>query len=165
MNVALVNTNRMKPPIAPIGLEYCAQALNIAGFSPEILDLCFEEDSKYAIRRFFSNKDFDIVGLTFRNTDDCAFAGRQSFFNEIADIISRVKECTDACIIVGGVGFSVMPELLMKELGADIGIWNDGEFTLPELLKRMERKEKWHGLSNLIFLDNGELRINSHEVF
>ena len=65
MKVALVNTNRMKPPIAPIGLEYSTEALNNAGFSPEILDLCFEEDSNHAIRRFFSNNSFDIIGLTF----------------------------------------------------------------------------------------------------
>jgi len=31
MHVALVNTNRIKPPIAPIGLEYVAEAINAAG--------------------------------------------------------------------------------------------------------------------------------------
>ena len=30
MNVALVNTNRIKPAIAPIGLDYVAEALHAA---------------------------------------------------------------------------------------------------------------------------------------
>ena len=31
MDVALINTNRIKPPIAPIGLDYVAEALYVAG--------------------------------------------------------------------------------------------------------------------------------------
>jgi radical SAM superfamily enzyme YgiQ (UPF0313 family) len=165
MKVALVNTNRMKPPIAPIGLEYCAEALNSAGFRPDILDLCFVEDTDSEIRRFFTEKSYDIVGLTFRNTDDCAFTSRHSFFDEIVDVISRIRDCTKAFLIVGGSGFSVMPELLMKELGADIGMWNDGEFVLPELLMRMERKEEWKELSNLILSIEGKWQINLPEAF
>ncbi|UCB46157.1 MAG: radical SAM protein [Spirochaetota bacterium] len=165
MKVALVNTNRMKPPIAPIGLEYCAEALNATVVTPEILDLSFEVDIKSKIRSFFLKQAFDTVGVTFRNTDDCAYTGRHSFFNEIAGILSQIRECTKACLIVGGSGFSVMPLLLMKELEADIGIWNDGEFIFPELLKRIARNEKWQGLSNLIFSADGEWRITSPEVF
>ncbi len=35
MNIALVNTNLIKPAIAPIGLEYVAEALLGAGFQVE----------------------------------------------------------------------------------------------------------------------------------
>jgi len=44
MRVALVNTNRMKPPIAPIGLEYVAEALGAAGHRVEVLDLCWADE-------------------------------------------------------------------------------------------------------------------------
>ena len=49
MNIALINTNRIKPPIAPIGLEYVAETLQAAGKSVNILDLCWEVDAGAAI--------------------------------------------------------------------------------------------------------------------
>ena len=56
MNIALVNTNRMKPPIAPIGLEYVAEALRIEGYDIEILDLCWADDWSSAVTEFFADK-------------------------------------------------------------------------------------------------------------
>ena len=44
MNILLVNTNRMKPAIAPIGLDYLADSLIAAGHEPRLLDLCWSED-------------------------------------------------------------------------------------------------------------------------
>ena len=54
MHVALVNTNRIEPPIAPIGLDYVAEALHAAGHHVEILDLCWVDDGDAAIAGFFS---------------------------------------------------------------------------------------------------------------
>jgi hypothetical protein len=62
MKIALVNTNRIKPPIAPIGLEYVAETLYSAGYSFEILDLCWEENYEAAIYNFFNKSDFDLTG-------------------------------------------------------------------------------------------------------
>jgi hypothetical protein len=39
--VLLVNPNEMKPPVAPIGLDYIASALEGAGFTVDLIDLCF----------------------------------------------------------------------------------------------------------------------------
>lgn len=44
MRVALVNANRIRPPIAPIGLEYVAEAVAAAGHDVDVLDLCWEEE-------------------------------------------------------------------------------------------------------------------------
>ncbi len=68
MRVALINTNRMKPPIGPIGLEYVAEALTASQHRPEILDLCWEKDWKSAIADFLDREHFDLIGFTLRNT-------------------------------------------------------------------------------------------------
>ena len=39
MRVLLVNTNTVRPPIAPIGLDYLADALGAAGAEVGVLDL------------------------------------------------------------------------------------------------------------------------------
>jgi radical SAM superfamily enzyme YgiQ (UPF0313 family) len=151
MNIALVNTNRMKPPIAPIGLDYVAEALNAAEHYVEVLDLCWEEDCDSAIEEFFNKKEFDLVGITLRNTDDCAFTSRQSFLNDFAGIVDRIRKYTDGLLVIGGVGFSVMPGRILRLCKADIGIWGDGEFILVDLIKRIEGKWEWHDLPNLIY--------------
>ena len=59
MQVALVNTNRITPPIAPIGLDYVAEALHQAGHHVTVLDLCWADEWDSAIVDFFDKKDFD----------------------------------------------------------------------------------------------------------
>jgi tryptophan 2-C-methyltransferase len=160
MQVALVNTNRMQPPIAPIGLDYLAEAVNAAGHRVTLLDLCTEPDARSAIARVLDGADFGLIGVTLRNTDDCGFTSRQSFLPEFTDLVRIVRTHSDSLIVVGGVGFSVMPEQILTLCGADVGVWGDGEFALPELATRWERKQEWRNLPNLIWRHNGVWRRN-----
>ncbi len=150
MKVALVNTNRMKPPIAPIGLEYVAESLRGGGHDVEVLDLCFAEDPAAAIASFFKNSDHRLVGATLRNSDDCAFTSRESFLGEFAKVTEKIRAATDAPIFLGGMGFSTMPEPVLSLTDAEGGIWAGGEFAFPELATRMEEKESWLDLPNLV---------------
>lgn len=120
MHIAMVNTNQIKPPIAPIGLEYVAEALNAAGHHVEILDLCWVDDCDSAIANFLTRTCFDLVGVTLRNSDDCAFTSKQSFLREFADMVNTIRKHTDALIVLGGVGFSVMPERVLNLCEADV---------------------------------------------
>ena len=160
MRVALVNTNRMRPPIAPIGLDYVAEALDAAGQRVELLDLCWEEDARAAIATFLDGAEFGLIGVTLRNTDDCFFTSRQSFLAEFAGLVETIREHTDAPIVLGGVGFSVMPEQVLALVKADAGVWGEGEFVLPELADRLERQQAWRDLPNLIWRRGAEWQRN-----
>ena len=160
MHVALANTNRIKPPIAPIGLEYVAEALNAAGHSVEVLDLCWADDLNSAIAGFFDRTSFDLVGVTLRNTDDSAFTSRQSFLGGFADMVNTIRKHTDARIVLGGVGFSIMPEQVLKLCEADAGVWGDGELVLVELANRVEGEQEWLDLPNLIWRRDGRWHRN-----
>ena len=70
--VVLVNPNRMKPPVAPIALDYLAQALRDGGFEVDILDLCFSDDVRRDVEACFSRSDVLAVAVTLRNADDTA---------------------------------------------------------------------------------------------
>ncbi len=150
----------MRPPIAPIGLDYVAEALNAAGHRVELLDLCWEEDPAAAISRFFTCAEFGLVGVTLRNTDDCGFTSRESFLPEFAGFVDAVRSFTGAMIVLGGVGFSVMPERILSFASAGAGIWGEGEFVFPEMARRIERREEWRDLPNLIWQDGGRWRRN-----
>lgn len=153
MKVALVNTNRMKPPIAPLGLEYVAESLTGAGHVVEICDLCFEEDPGRAITAFFRKSDHDLVGVTLRNTDDCAFTSKESFLEDFSLTVTTIRNETDAPVFLGGVGFSTMPESVLSLCPADGGVWGGGEFAFPELATRLEEKTPWLDLPNLVYRD------------
>ena len=160
MRIALVNTNRIKPPIAPIGLEYVAETLGATGQTVEVLDLCWEEDWKSAIGRFLESRSVDLIGVTLRNTDDCAFTSRQSFLGEFQEMINVLRRHSSARIVLGGVGFSVMPEQVLSLVDVDAGIWGDGEWTFAELANRLERKREIFDLPNLLWRKNGGWKRN-----
>jgi len=160
MRIALINTNRIQPPVAPIGLDYVAEALHAAGQSVELLDLCWEEDPGAAIIRFFGASEFDLVGMTLRNTDDCAFTSRQSFLPGFVELVKTVRENAGAPIVLGGVGFSVMPEQILTLADTDFGVWGEGEFALPALASFLEKKEPLHQIPGLIWRHDGILRRN-----
>jgi radical SAM superfamily enzyme YgiQ (UPF0313 family) len=147
----LVNTNRIVPPIAPIGLEYVAEALSAAGHGVEVLDLCWAKDPSAAITSFFEGPGFGLVGVTLRNTDDCAFTSRQSFLDEFAGTVRTIRRRTDALLVLGGVGFSVMPERVLARCEADGGIWGEGECAMVALAERVARGEAWQDVPNLVW--------------
>lgn len=153
LRIALVNTNRITPPIAPIGLEYIAEILTHAGYEADILDLCWEDDWQVAMDRFFQGGEFAIAGFTIRNTDDCVFSTRHSFLGEIFEMIDYARSATDALMLLGGVGFSTMPEMILDACGADAGIFGGGEYAMLELLRCMERHEEWGGSPGIVRRD------------
>jgi radical SAM superfamily enzyme YgiQ (UPF0313 family) len=154
MKIALINTNSMKPPIAPIGLEYVAESLVKAGYRIKILDLCWEDNTESAINDFFLADSFGLVGLSLRNTDDCAYTSRKSFLDTFSGIVKYVRERTDATIVIGGVGFSTMPEVVLDLCCADAGVRGDGENCFTELAGRIEKKQSWFDMPNLVIRRN-----------
>jgi radical SAM superfamily enzyme YgiQ (UPF0313 family) len=133
VKVLLVNTNLMRPPVAPLGLDYLADSIRAAGYEPVLLDLCFSTDVGADIEAACRGSP-DAIGCTVRNTDDCYFASGEFFLPNIRDTISRVRRACDAPVIVGGVGCSVMPEAVVEYCGADYAIAGEGEEAFVRLL-------------------------------
>lgn len=138
MKIALINPNRMKPAIAPIGLDYLADSLLAAGREVRLVDLCFADDPLAELERELTDYVPDAVGVTIRNTDDCYMAGQDYFLPFIAEVIARVKAVTSAPVVVGGVGYSVSPVETLKLVCADYGIAGDSEAALVQLLQSIE---------------------------
>ena len=141
----------VRPPVSPIGLEYVGESLVEAGLHVHVLDLIFETDWQAALAGIIRAEDPLLVGLTVRNTDDCSFTTRKSFLPWISEFVSEVRRLTEAFVLLGGVGFSVMPEAVLRLTDADAGIYGDGEETLPALVKcLMDGKDIRH-LPNLVY--------------
>jgi len=138
MRVALVNPNRLRPPIAPIALEFLARALAEAGHEPDVIDLCFADEPNTELAGRLRGGGHGLVGLTIRNTDDCFMASGESFVPVHAGLVAAVREATEAPVVLGGAGFSATPTGLMRATDAEYGIVGDGEGALAGLADALE---------------------------
>jgi tryptophan 2-C-methyltransferase len=125
--ILLVNTNRIRPPIAPIALDYLAAALRTEGHAVRMLDYNLAADCQAATAVAFDGWRPDLIGLTFRNTDDCFFESGVSFVDILKDDIGRIRKFCDSPIVVGGSGFAVKATAVLDACGADYGVHGDGE--------------------------------------
>ena len=118
--VTFVNTNQVKPAIAPIAFDYLSGPMERAGFELDLLDLCFTDDCDAVIAAHCRTHAPDYWGVTLRNTDDVYFSSGYSFLDKIRDIVSALRRARSVPVVMGGAGFSVMPEKLLAYLGAEV---------------------------------------------
>lgn len=149
----------MKPAIAPIGLDYLADSLVAAGHEPRLLDLCFSEDVESDIESAVRDFDPELIGVTVRNTDECYMSGAffLPFVKEVADCL---RTHSGAPIVMGGVGFSVIPEAVMGFCRPDYGIAGEGEQSFVRLAKALGARSGVESVPNLLYWDETMLRRN-----
>jgi radical SAM superfamily enzyme YgiQ (UPF0313 family) len=150
--VVLINTNEMKPPVAPIAIDYLAGALRASGYGVDVLDLNFE-DARQALKAYFSANQPRLVGLTFRNSDDCFWPSATSFVPRLVELVRAVRQLTDVPVVLGGAGFSVFPQALLAACDCEWGIRGDGEEALIGLLQAVEGGKDYRGIPGLVWRD------------
>jgi len=158
--VLLVNPNRMQPPVGPIGLDYLADTLRVAGYDVHLLDLCFAASCEEAIANYFRQNRPQLIGFSIRNTDDCYFASQECFLGLYREMLAQLRAHSDAPIVLGGVGFSVMPEAILQRCGGHCGVVGDGEAAIVALADRLARGESWFDVPGLVYRDGGRFRRN-----
>jgi len=138
MRVLLLSANTfLEPhPVYPLGLDYVARA--ISNFhETRILDanlLAGKEDLQAALAEFSPQ----AVGISLRNVDNTSAEATHSFLEETRGLVRTVREASRATVILGGSGFSLFPQRLLEELGADYGIVGEGE-RLADLLLALDK--------------------------
>jgi len=150
-SVLLANTNVSRPPVSPVGLEYVAEALVEANIPLQVLDFSFETDWQISLQRQLGKNEPLLVGVAVRNTDDCSFLSRKSFLPWINKVVAEIKKFTQAPVILGGGGFSTMPEIVLKATQADGGIEGDGEEALVALARSLMKSDDFTHLPNVVY--------------
>jgi radical SAM superfamily enzyme YgiQ (UPF0313 family) len=159
--VLLVNPNRMKPPVAPIALDYLADAVRESQFEVDVLDLCFTDDVQHEIDRYFASNEVMTIAVTLRNADDTFFVTQDFCIDKYKELIDLIKARSRAHIILGGSGFSIMPVDILSYYDVNLGIWGEGEHSLPLLLSRIATDDDFEDVPGLIYRNNGEFRSTS----
>jgi radical SAM superfamily enzyme YgiQ (UPF0313 family) len=163
--VLLVNPNQMKPPVAPLALDYLAHALKKSGFQVDLLDLCFSTDISRDIESYFTSNDVLTVAVTLRNTDDAYLASQDFCIDRYKQVVDLLKTRTSTPIILGGSGFSIMPQAILGYYGLDLGIWGEGELALHLLIERIAARQDFRDVPGLVYRTSEGFRANKPEYF
>ena len=143
MRVLLVSANRehLPDPIFPLGLAYIAAAVRDAGHEIEVADLCFGhkplDDLRDTVDRFQPN----VIGVSLRNVDNAAYPLTVDYLALHREVVDTLHAVSSAPVVLGGSGFSILPQAYMRELDGDWGIAGEGERAFVALLQALQ-----HGL-------------------
>lgn len=149
--LTLINLNRMQPPIAPIGLDYVATAVRQQGLEVDVLDLGLVDDPQATLAAYFAHEQPELIGITLRNIDDGFWPSGAWFLPALREAIQELRTLSAAPIVLGGVGFSMFAEPILRFTGADLGIRGDGETSLTALLHELRGSRRFERVPGLIW--------------
>lgn len=155
MHVLLVNTNRVEPPVAPIGLFYLAAFLRARGVSTGFLDVSWNGGSLGAREALtgipMDTRSPDVIGFSVRNIDSAQMMRAQYFIPEVVSEVRAIRSAFPSAVcVLGGAGFSIEPVEILKLTGADFGIVGEGEAPFFELLGRIADAKDPSGIPGLV---------------
>lgn len=153
MKVLLIsaNTETTNMPTLPLGLACVAAATRQAGHDAVLINLMFEGDTQSAIRDFCP----DVIGVSVRNIDDQNMECPQFLLAPIRQVVANCRSLSSAPIVLGGAGYSIFPESALRYLGADMGIWGEGEAVFPPLLERITNRAQVSDLPGICLPGRG----------
>ena len=139
MRVLLISPNReVSPdPVYPLGLASLAAVLKAGGIMVKGSDLCFHSDWTKVLEQDLESFRPDCIGLSIRNIDNVTYPRSTAYLPFIKEVVDLCRFKTAAPIVVGGSGFTLLPEGVLDFLGADYGVVGEGEQAFLDLLQKM----------------------------
>jgi radical SAM superfamily enzyme YgiQ (UPF0313 family) len=146
--ILLVNTNTCSiAKIYPIGLDYLSSMLIENNYKLDKLDLSFLSSSIHAklIKENIKKNNYLAIGISIRNLYDEIENGK-NYLPEIIKLIKKTKYYIrkydkKTKIILGGPGFSLLPNVILEESKADYGVIGEGEQATLKLLQDIQKNE------------------------
>jgi radical SAM superfamily enzyme YgiQ (UPF0313 family) len=163
MRVLLISTNAEKAfgAVTPLGPGYVAAAARSAGHEVQILDLCFEEDIASAVQRQVAVSPPDLIGISLRNLNNGWYFAPVSYVPRLQATVEACRSCTDVPIVLGGAGFSLMPEAILRACDLKLGVVGEGEQAFPQLLNALENQSGLQSVPGLAWFEGNVYRQNA----
>ncbi len=134
----LVSANRMvlPYPVYPLGIAHLIGALQRHGYRADHVDILASEGYSTLLQRLRDTR-YDIIGISIRNIGTVDSASPRELLSDITETVQYIRQYSKAPIVLGGPGFSIMPEQLLTYCRADYGIVGEGEEAFPQLIERI----------------------------
>ena len=137
MKVLLISSNMAETPYAvyPLGMSMVAAALRGDGHEVVLFDFLQAGQSVDAVRQALRRERPELIGISIRNIDNVNLLNEKRYIDAVRDIVRAAREESGARIVLGGSGFSVMPEPVLRSVGADYGIVGEGEWLFRQFVR------------------------------
>jgi radical SAM superfamily enzyme YgiQ (UPF0313 family) len=157
VKIAFVSANREKLPdaVIPLGVLYVLGACP-AGHTTVLWDLCFEKDPLAALEANLRDFDPDVVAIGLRNIQNSDYSGISTNLDYYGALLATVRAHGHATVVLGGSGFSVMPQDLMRRLRPDFGIAGEGEEPFAQLIEALATGSSSLGHIGSLYYFRGE---------
>jgi lipid biosynthesis B12-binding/radical SAM protein len=141
MRVLMVSSNTaVSPyPLYPLGLSMVAAALARAGHEVRQFDYLQKDSSLSALAREVEGFRPGLVGVSVRNIDNVNSMSEKRYIQAVREIVAGIREASGSKVVLGGAGFSLMPEPILDETGADFGIAGEGEALMVDFTNNAEK--------------------------
>jgi len=130
-------------PVYPLGMAVVASALTTAGHRVCQYDYLADGRSASRMREALQKFVPDFVGISLRNIDNVdSFSAEDGWYlDDVRTLVREVRQATAAPVIVGGPGFSIMPQDILEYIAADFGVVGEAERTLCDLIGQLEQRQ------------------------
>jgi radical SAM superfamily enzyme YgiQ (UPF0313 family) len=148
MKILLISTNTATSPypVFPLGCGIIASVLKEAGHDVRLFDVMAESEGRQPLNKICESLNCEvrrfmpeIVGISIRNIDNVNILEEQSFLDIPKKIIDSMREIIpDVPVMMGGSGFSIIPDKILEFTGADYGVVGEGEQLVLDLVNALE---------------------------
>lgn len=135
-----VNTEQEPYPVYPLGLSVMAAAVSAAGHAVRVRDALFSPNFHAGVAADIADFQPHVIGLSLRNIDnvDSFTVEAHWTLDSLRHTCAVARRLSSAPLVLGGPGFSLMPEAVLAHCKADYGIAGEGEAAFLALLKTLE---------------------------
>ncbi len=130
-----------EPPVFPLGLA--SLAASIPQHETKLFDTNTVTDPFNRLSDLAADFNPEIIGISLRNIDSTNKKKVVFYYKWLKDIIAAAKAGCSARIVLGGSGFSMFAEQIMKEQqDVDFGVYLEGEQVFAQLLDNLDAPQK-----------------------
>jgi radical SAM superfamily enzyme YgiQ (UPF0313 family) len=146
MRILLLSTNTFSEPYAvyPLGMSVIAGALTAAGHEVRQFDpmLCGKGAFYELLAELLQEFRPAAIGVSIRNLDNMDSSNEsEPLIHDSIETVRRLRSLSGAPIILGGSGFSLQADNILRLTGADYGIVGEGEDAAVQLISRLSAGE------------------------
>jgi lipid biosynthesis B12-binding/radical SAM protein len=130
-------------PVYPLGMAVIAGALARAGHTVRQFDFLAAGQSQAALLAAVRDFAPEVVCLSLRNIDNVdSFSAESAWYvGQAKELLTALRTVSSAPVVVGGPGFSILPEEILAYLGADFGVVGEGEEAVCRIVAALAKRE------------------------
>lgn len=142
--ILLISANTYGIPykVYPIGASYIKTYIHdhFPDWQVDLFDFNF--NTYDSLRQQLLKKQYDLIALSLRNSDDVNYYAQESFMRHYHTICQTIRENSSTPIVAGGPAVSIFPQEISDYLGVDYLVVGEGEKVLCDLSIALKNKKE-----------------------